>query len=120
MIAKHDISNSDDIIDSRDVIARIEELEAQPELDEEDSEELCNLQALASEGEAYPDWKDEETLIHEDYFETYAQDLAQDIGLIKDDASWPYTCIDWERAASELAHDYSTIEFGGVTYYIRG
>ena len=39
--------------------------------------------------------------------EAFTQDLAEQLGSIKDDLSWPYTCIDWERAAHELMMDYS-------------
>lgn len=59
------------------------------------------------------------TLIRDSYFEDYAQELASDIGAIKDDASWPYTCIDWEKAARELRVDYTSVEFDGVTYWYR-
>lgn len=36
-----------------------------------------------------------------------------------DDASWPNTCIDWDEAARELQYDYFTVEFDGITYWIR-
>jgi len=109
-----------DIIDSRDVIAAIDELESELEdetIDEEDQELLDQLKAFAEEGEGCPDWSYGETLIHEDYFETYARDLAEDIGAINNDASWPNTCIDWKQAAEELQMDYTVIEFGDETYY---
>lgn len=38
--------------------------------------------------------------------EDFAQDLAEELGLIKKDVVWPYTCIDWEHAAKELMYDY--------------
>ena len=47
--------------------------------------------------------------------ENFAADMAEQLGYINNDASWPYTCIDWERAASELMYDY-TEENG---YYFR-
>lgn len=59
------------------------------------------------------------TLIRESYFENYARELADDIGAIKDDAAWPYTCIDWWQAARELKMDYTTTEFNGVTYFYQ-
>lgn len=138
-----DISNADDTIDSRDVIARIEELEsdysdlleaaegldgdelreAQAEINDwNDSEglELEALRKLAKEGEDYaPDWLHGETLIRDSYFEDYAQELAEDIGAINSNATWPNNCIDWERAARELRMDYTSIDFDGVTYWIR-
>jgi hypothetical protein len=39
--------------------------------------------------------------------------------MIPDNLSWPLTCIDWERAARELAYDYSSVSFDGTDYYIR-
>jgi antirestriction protein len=61
----------------------------------------------------------EPTLIPERDFEEYAQELADDCGMIPDNLSWPLTCIDWERAARELAYDYSSVSFDGTDYYIR-
>lgn len=141
------MNNSQDMIDSRDVIARIEELEGEREAladtitddaedltaeeladarrelaewDEENTAELGALLALASEGEDYAaDWNHGETLIRDSYFETYAQELAEDIGATDRDAKWPQTCIDWEQAARELQMDYSSVDFDGVTYWIR-
>lgn len=153
------ITSSEDIIDSRDVIARIEYLQAdlQPNFDTEDGdmapasevnwdspESLKTLETLMPERWARmvdagdddymaelialltlqdecgaSDWQYGEALIRDSYFETYARDLADDLGLIKDDAQWPATCIDWEKAAEELQMDYSSCEFDGVTYWYR-
>lgn len=128
-----DISNQDDIIDSRDVIARIEEIQEEMNPDNDPdlntnitnndwqnlSDELAVLQDLAEEGSASPDWEYGETLIRDSYFKTYAQDLAEDIGAVNTDSTWPNNCIDWEEAASELQIDYSCIEYDGVDYWIR-
>lgn len=123
MTATNQISEYDDIIDSRDVIARIEELSelnAAEEDSEEETEELVALRELAAEASDYAaDWEYGETLIRDSYFERYAQELADDIGAVDADAVWPYTCIDWERAARELQMDYTSVEFRGVTYWIR-
>lgn len=135
-----DIRNTDDLIDSRDVIARIEELESErdsfvighPNGEEEpapdqwaeenpdEAEELDTLYALAKQGEDYaPDWSYGETMIHDDYFEAYAEQLAEDIGAIDRDAKWPLTHIDWTAAADDLKQDYTSIDFDGQTYWIR-
>ena len=47
--------------------------------------------------------------------EDFAQDFADQLGLIDTNASWPTNCIDWEHAAKELMYDYS--EDNG--YYFR-
>lgn len=113
-----EISNSTDVIDSRDVIARIKELEGTEDADEQT--ELKALLALQEEAEGYsPDWKYGATLIRDSYFEDYARELADDIGAIKSDAQWPATCIDWKQAADELKQDYTSVEFDGVTYWVR-
>ena len=39
--------------------------------------------------------------------EEFAQQLADDIGALNDDALWPHNYIDWERAAHDLMFDYS-------------
>lgn len=160
-----EISNSEDVIDSRDVIERIDELEserqalvdavtdaedtladandptsaiadnpseivelegavdsAKDELQEWDvnnGDELKSLKALAEEGEGSPDWSHGETLIRDSYFEDYAQQLAEDIGAINRNASWPNDCIDWEAAADALKMDYFSVDFDGVDYWIR-
>lgn len=45
----------------------------------------------------------------------FAQDMAEQLGSVDKNASWPNTCIDWEYAAKELMYDYS--EHDG--YYFR-
>mgnify|MGYP003630673624 CR=1 FL=1 len=145
------ISNRDDVIDSRDVIARIEELEAEiadlteaqetaaeayagnpngntaaaleaadDALDCPEAEELADLRSLAAEGADYaPDWHHGETMIRDSYFKAYAMELADEISPTDPNAAWPTNCIDWDQAARELRMDYSSIEFSGVTYWIR-
>lgn len=137
-----DVSNTADIIDSRDVIERIEELESeraeyieewmedkhldvcddQPWYDEHpsDGEELDGLLELAKEGEAYAaDWVHGEALIRDTYFVEYAQQLADDIGAVDSNAGWPNTFIDWDAAADALQMDYTSVDFDGVEYWIR-
>lgn len=108
----------DDVIDSRDVIARIEELEDTEDADEK--EELTILETLATEASNYSsDWKYGEQLIRYSYFREYAEELADDLGLIDSNATWPMDCIDWDRAARELEQDYAEVMFGDVAYLIR-
>ena len=47
--------------------------------------------------------------------EDFAQNLADDLGLIPSEYSWPASCIDWDQAARELMMDY--MEHDG--YYFR-
>lgn len=121
------ISSSEDIIDSRDVIERIAELEGDDDLDQAEAYELDQLRSLADEASGYaPDWEYGEALIRDSYFEDYARELARelagelagDIGAI-DPSGWPLTYIDWEAAADALKQDYTEIDFDGVSYWIR-
>lgn len=115
------INNYADIIDSRDVIARIEELQDDDNRSEEEEQELAALLKLAKEGaEANSDWEYGETLIRDTYFSAYAQELAEDCGDIpRDRLNWPLSCIDWQWAARELKYDYAQINFDGITYWLR-
>src|SRR5262245_30755775 len=102
------IDGSEDILDSRDVMARREELrELRPEglpdkpsdadypedgsWSEDEERELQELAGAEDQGSGYGDWEHGETLIRDSYFEEYAQDLAEDLGMIKREVSWPYT-----------------------------
>jgi hypothetical protein len=132
-----DTSSSADIIDTRDVIARVEHLRQLREpgavdLGEDNAtdqdtlfSELTALESLLSdlsgnggdeqwEGHWYP-----VMLIRETYFKEYAMALAEDCGAINANATWPNNCIDWEKAARQLKGDYATTEYNGVTYYYR-
>lgn len=144
MMTTREVSNSDDVIDSRDVIARIDELvdereafrdiaddsDADPadreaarvkleEWEAENDAELGALLALEEQCKGYTDWEDGATLIRDSYFEDYAEELADDIGAIDRNATWPLNCIDWEQAARELQQDYTQVDFDGVDYWVR-
>lgn len=93
--------------------------------DEDEGEELEKLTQLLDELRGYGgdhqfegDWYPG-SLIAESDFEEYARDFAEDIGAIPDDAAWPCTCIDWEKAARELAVDYSSVTYDGTDYLYR-
>ncbi|OPX33375.1 MAG: hypothetical protein B1H40_00165 [Candidatus Latescibacteria bacterium 4484_181] len=116
------VDNSQDIIDSRDIIARIVELHERAEddlLEPEEQEELDILTSLAEQADRSPDWEYGETLIRDSYFKQYAQELAEDIGAVQDISNWPLYCIDWEWAAQDLKADYFCVDFDGVDYWFR-
>lgn len=77
---------------------------------------LLDLQEQAKDS---PDWEYGVPLVRDSYFEEFARDEADDLGLLDKDSRWPYTCIDWQEAAEELQQDYFSVEFDGVTYWIR-
>ena len=113
-----------DIIDVRDLIERYEELENESDglpNAEERYQLSCILSDLKGEG-GDEQWRGDWyplTLIRESYFQDYAQELAEDIGAVNRDATWPNNCLDWEQAARELRMDYSAITIDGVTYFYR-
>ena len=57
-------------------------------------------------------------MIPESEFEDYARELAEEIGGM-DDAKWPFTCIDWEKAADELKQAYTPVSYQGEDYFVR-
>ena len=133
----------DDIIDSRDIIERIAELENDddeatgycteptctgqrsgpgsddPYLCSDHTMEHLAWKDLQDQAQDSPDWPYGEALIRDSYFEEYARQLAEDIGAIQADASWPTNRIDWERAADDLKIDYFEVSADGYTYLIR-
>ena len=115
------IDNTLDIIDSRQVIERIEELlerEEEAGASPMELEELKSLQDFAEAVEPYcTDWHYGETLIRHTYFKDYARELAEDLGEMP--TAWPYCHIDWDAAAEDLKQDYSEADLDGVTYYYR-
>lgn len=136
-----DVHNSDDTIDSRDVITAIEDFENEavgvfmdahgidaelPEdfvtgdyLDADDADLYQALKDLADEAGGASDWRSGETLIRDSYFEDYAREFAEEIGAVNPDGGWPSSYIDWKAAAEALQQDYTSVDFDGVTYWLR-
>jgi len=125
-----------DVIDSRDVIERIEELEGMlPENVHEvlpgDMEELSAIQeelealkSLEAEAECSPDWNYGETLILDTYFTEYIEELIDDCYEMPKEINsgqWPYRHmhINYDAAADDAMQDYMEVNFDGSTYYIR-
>jgi len=119
-----------DIIDIRDIIARIEELaedlttysaetRAHPEWAEEHAT-LCtimrDLKGCGGDEQWEGDWYPV-TLIRDSHFTDYAQELVCDCYDLK--GVPPFVHIDWEATAREVRMDYSATEIGSVTYWYR-
>jgi len=120
------IDNTDDVIDSRDILERIAELEdeierAEADRDlEEEKEELSALKNLEIEANSSPDWEYGEVFINEDYFTAYCEELCKDTGDIPEKLPWYIEIhIDWEGVAREIKQDYMEVDFDGVSYFIR-
>lgn len=127
-----DLDLQADVIDTRDMIERFEELESEylafdtPEQVKNwsDLEEFTILGSTLEElkgnggdeqwqGDWYPI-----TLIAESHFTDYCVDLLDDCGDLPRDLP-SYIAIDWDKTADNLKVDYSEIEIGGSTYLYR-
>lgn len=114
----------EDILNSQDVIDRMEELqdeinellENSEEADPEVLEELKELEGFAKYASEVDDWEHEAYFIRDSNFTDYTRELAEDCYDIP--LEWPFRCIDWKQASEELKCDYSAYEFGGVTFWI--
>lgn len=112
------------MIDTRDLDKELDELEAREDDEQEDDgltfEENNRLRELRDlRDEVGSEWSYGETLIPESEFQDYARAIAEDLGALDANPSWPYTCIDWEQAANELSQDYTSVHFDGTDYYFR-
>ena len=107
--------------DEQDIFEDAEELltdteAALKEFKESDEfEELEELRIMVNE---IPDWQYGATLINEDYWEEYVEEMLKDIGDIPSDLP-NYLVINWESTAENIKADYSEIEYDGETYYYR-
>lgn len=118
------ISNTEDILDVRDIIKRFEELEEIENKDDGEDQEYQTIKALLEDlkgnggdeqwrGDWYP-----VTLIRDSYFVDYCEELVKDIGVLSREIPF-YIVIDWEQTADNLRVDYSSVEFDGVDYWYR-
>ncbi len=122
------IDFTDDVLDIRDIIARFEYVEDALDNEEADADDkaealllrdaLKDLEGTGGDEQWRGDWYPV-TLIADRYFKKYAMELADEIGAIPKDATWPCTCIDWDQAASELQMDYTSVEIDGHTFWVR-
>lgn len=81
-------------------------------------EELKEIEEIDKVEEECSEFQYGETLIHEDYFTEYCEQLCQDCGYIsKDFPCWIE--IDWEATAANISADYSQCEYQGEQYLFR-
>lgn len=125
-----------DMFSSDDITESIEELEEelQDEFDKfvesGDNDERRLTFEQFCEQECADDWRKlldlrelnddigtSSTIVNNIYFEEYTEDLAHQLQDIEE--RWPFNCIDWGEAASQLQNDYHKVEFdGGVFWYL--
>lgn len=139
------IDRYSDIIDSREVIDRIEELydefleatEAEEDIDEgmkygmsdddwrfgltdDDAEELYSLLQFERSARSESEWDFGMTFIRDSHFVEYVQELITELGYVSENMpEFIRHNIDWEGVASDLQSDYSEYEYDGVMYWAR-
>lgn len=126
-----------DVIDVRDIIARVEELENEAqELNRtenfdlwththpEGAAELATLRDILAELAGYggdEEWRGDwypVTLVCDSHFTDYARELLEDCGTVP--ANLPsWVEIDWEATARNVRVDYTPVEIDGCTYWYR-
>lgn len=88
-----------------EITKQAEEMAAQNDLLTEINQAYINIV-----GEDCAEAEDAEEAYQGEYQddEAFARETADQLGLLNDqDIQWPYSCIDWERAARDLMFDYS-------------
>jgi len=116
---------NDDLLDSRKIDERIDELESElelmPEAERGDSDEHHELKMWLEfrENANTSEWRHGVTFIADPYFVEYAKELAEDIGAVGRDQQWPFCHIDWEAAADALKMDYTELDIEGRTFWRR-
>jgi hypothetical protein len=134
--------STEDILDLRDLADVAREASAILEDEEQDADEKQDatdtLEALASmlsdmgysvealEEDAVADELQrigdgyECTLIAEDYFPTYCENLCEELGYVSPDLpGFISSNINWKGVAEDLSVDYNEVELDGQTYFIR-
>lgn len=111
-----------EVWDSRDAIERIDELEdleSDDTISPEDLDELKLWRDFLDDNSLPADWHYGEAFIADDYFENHARELAEDMGAIDRNATWPLSYIDWPAAARALKMDYTEYDLDGYTFWAR-
>jgi hypothetical protein len=122
-----------DILNLRKLADEQRNLRAQQELAEEDptnesfddsdQDRLDELNNLAKQLRVDDIDECHDTLVNDndskEYADSkaYAMQYAEDTGAITHELQWPYDCIDWEQAATDLFSNWTTVEFEGNTYW---
>lgn len=137
MTTKTELDLNADTIDIRDIIARVEELEAEAqELNQTENfnlwahtypdhaaelATLCNILAELAGNGGDEQWRGDWyplVLIRDSHFKDYIRELLADCGDVS--AKLPnYVVVDWDATARNFHVDYSTIEINGATYWYR-
>src|ERR1019366_6195661 len=118
---------SDTRIDSRDLVELRADLQDQmseelpDKIQEELAEDIATITDIETEAEQYAgdNMRDGIFFIARIDFVEYAKELADDIGAIPAEVSWPNEHIEWQAAADALEQDYTEITIKGREYLYR-
>ena len=107
-----------DMFDSREIDERIDEIESNDDADDADeAEELDALVAFRDDCRS-SEWPYGITFIAKSYFEEYAQELAEDLGMVDRENSMS-SYIDWAAWARDCQMDYSSVVLDDCMFYFR-
>lgn len=145
---RRDFSWGDELLDSREVMNKYEDLKSEyddlvdavdeadtPEAKEEaqealnefntsfDKDELDTLAIVVEQGSHCKGFDHGTPLIHESYFETYIKNDIDELypfpeGIDTNVWPWNHLAFDYASAAEDIKPDYTTIEADGHTYYL--
>lgn len=139
MDGSNPIDSNQDVIDSRDIIARIEWFDSYDEgdMDADEVREVAMLRAVAREAQDInPEWTDGVALVADSYFVDYITERTQELngriykkdarpfeqneGVDVDWSAFPFNHIDWQAVADdEQRHHHSSIDFDGRTFWLQ-
>lgn len=110
-----------DVIESRDIIERLDELESDEDsLDDNDKEELEVLREFKNAFGDHDDWKRGIAIINRSYFVEHVKELLADIGIPENLENFPsYIAIDWDATANNIERDYSSYDINGTEFLAR-
>ena len=116
-----EVLNTDDVFDSRDLLAHIYDLEALPERNDYEDYELLVLKSVVNQFHEIYDEKDKflndgVTFIRESYFLDFQTEFFLEVNQV-DEALHHY--IDFQGFADAEMLCHSEVMFDGVAYYFR-
>jgi len=81
----------------------------------DEAKELKELEELESE---ISEWRDGNTMIHENEFVDYCKGLCEDFGDVPKNIPH-YIAINWDETAENIKADYSEVTYQGEPYLVK-
>ena len=87
--------------------------------DDNDIYEFAKLWSFRKDLKDYClDYRYGEPLVNDDQWADHAQTIVEECYDI-DTTTFPGDCIDWNEVANRLQDDYTALEYGATTYWVR-